>query len=354
MSVFSEEKTHILVSGLVKRYPGAQAPAIAGVDLAIRRGEIFGIIGRSGAGKSSLLRTFNRLELPTEGSVQVAGQDVGSLTGASLMQLRRRIGMIFQHFNLLSAKTAFGNVALPLKVAGVGRDEIERRVTELLDLVGLADKRDAYPAQLSGGQKQRVGIARALVHRPEILLCDEATSALDPESTDAILTLLRDINSRLGLTIVLITHEMSVIHEICHRVVVLDQGRVVEEGEVWNIFGAPQHDVTRALLRTLQKTIPGDLREGLLDQPQASDDRLVLDLHYTGGQGRGPDLAGLVEALGSGVELLFGGIDRIQGHGQGHLLVAIERRGRSDADILARVQSLSDDVRKLGYVPDRI
>lgn len=238
---------HIRLQGLGKRYPGG-VQALREIDLEIRRGEVFGIIGRSGAGKSSLIRTLNRLERPSEGQVLIDDEDIGGYDGQRLVALRRRIGMIFQHFNLMSAKTVWQNIALPLRVAGVPRARIEERVAGLLQLVGLEEKRDAYPAQLSGGQKQRVGIARALVHQPQILLCDEATSALDPESTQAILALLRDINRRLGLTIVLITHEMAVIREICDRVVVLECGRIVEQGEVWEVFGDPRHAAFSARL----------------------------------------------------------------------------------------------------------
>lgn len=249
---------HIRLHGLGKRYPGG-VQALREIDLEIRRGEVFGIIGRSGAGKSSLIRTLNRLERPSEGQVLIDDEDIGGYDGQRLVALRRRIGMIFQHFNLMSAKTVRQNIALPLRVAGVPRARIEERVAGLLQLVGLEEKRDAYPAQLSGGQKQRVGIARALVHQPQILLCDEATSALDPESTQAILALLRDINRRLGLTIVLITHEMAVIREICDRVVVLECGRIVEQGEVWEVFGDPRHAVTRSLLGSLRAALPADL-----------------------------------------------------------------------------------------------
>ncbi|HEY9239054.1 MAG TPA: ATP-binding cassette domain-containing protein, partial [Burkholderiaceae bacterium] len=237
--------------------------ALTDVDFRIEAGEIFGIIGRSGAGKSTLLRTINRLESPSQGHVRVNGIDVGSLDESALVALRRRVGMIFQHFNLLSAKTVWQNVALPLRVAGVPRDEIERKVAASLELVGLAGKRDVYPARLSGGQKQRVGIARALVHDPDVLLCDEATSALDPETTQSILGLLRDINRRLGLTVVLITHEMAVIREVCDRVAVLEGGRLVEIGEVWRVFGAPQADATQALLQPLLHDLPPELRAGL-------------------------------------------------------------------------------------------
>ncbi|WP_439671861.1 ABC-type transporter, ATPase component: PAAT family [Cupriavidus necator] len=247
-----ESAPHIVFAGIGKTYAGAGAPALADISFTIGRGERFGIIGRSGAGKSTLLRTINMLERPDTGHVRIDGTDIGLLDENGLVTLRRRIGMIFQHFNLLSAKTVFDNVALPLRVAGVPRHEIAVRVMEVLDLVGLTDKARAYPVMLSGGQKQRVGIARALVHRPEILLCDEATSALDPETTEQILALLRDINQRLGLTVVLITHDMAVISEACDRVLVLDHGHVIEHGTVWKVFAEPHAEATIALLRPLR------------------------------------------------------------------------------------------------------
>ena len=259
-----------MFDSLQKRYQGPQGPvaALSDVSFSIVRGEIFGIIGRSGAGKSTLLRTINMLERPGAGRVLIDGADVGQLDEDGLVALRRRIGMIFQHFNLLSAKTVAENVALPLRVAGVKPAAARVRVDALLDLVGLRDKADAYPAKLSGGQKQRVGIARALVHEPRILLCDEATSALDPETTQSILALLRDINRKLGLTVVLITHDMAVIREICHQVLVLDGGRKVEQGEVWRVFGDPGAEATRALLRPLQHDLPADLAARLSPEPQ--------------------------------------------------------------------------------------
>ena len=247
---------HIVFDAIGKPYAGSATPALADISFTIGRGERFGIIGRSGAGKSTLLRTINMLERPDAGRVGIDGRDIGALDENGLVALRRRIGMIFQHFNLLSAKTVFDNVALPLRVAGVPRHDIAVRVMELLDLVGLTNKARAYPAMLSGGQKQRVGIARALVHRPEILLCDEATSALDPESTEQILALLRDINERFALTVVLITHDMTVIREACERVLVLDQGRIVEQGPVWQVFAEPRAEATVALLRPLRQRMP--------------------------------------------------------------------------------------------------
>ncbi|MFC2972903.1 methionine ABC transporter ATP-binding protein [Azotobacter bryophylli] len=341
--------THIRLEALCKTYPGAPEQALANINLNIQRGEIFGIIGRSGAGKSSLLRTLNRLEQPSGGRVLIDGVDIGDYDEDLLVELRRRVGMIFQHFNLMSAKTVRENVALPLKVAGWRPGEIERRVDQLLDLVGLAEKRDVYPAQLSGGQKQRVGIARALVHDPEILLCDEATSALDPESTQAILALLRDINRRLGLTIVLITHEMEVIHEICQRVVVLERGRVVEEGPVWRVFGDPRHEVTRTLLGTRQHDLPEDLIGRIRQKPNGEHSALLLDLHFTGASLREPDLSAIARTLGTGTRLLHGGIDRIQGRAQGHLLLSVDSR-EPEAAIIERARELADKVGGLGYV----
>jgi len=222
--------------------------ALKNVSLEIAKGEIFGIIGRSGAGKSTLLRTINLLERPTSGRVVVDDVDVTALPKRRLPVFRREIGMVFQHFNLLTSRTVYGNVALPLELAGASKEEIQAAVDPLLPLVGLEDKRDRYPAQLSGGQKQRVGIARALASHPKVLLCDEVTSALDPETTRQILTLLKDINQRLGLTMVVITHEMDVVRAICDRVVVMEHGEVVEQGDAAQVFTAPQHEVTRSLL----------------------------------------------------------------------------------------------------------
>src|SRR6202453_1786985 len=225
--------------------------ALDRVSLEIERGEIFGIIGRSGAGKSTLIRTINALERIDTGRIVVDGRDLSLLDEAELNDVRRNIGMIFQHFNLLSTKTVFDNVELPLKLAGRPTTERKSAVYRLLDLVGLRDKAAVYPAKLSGGQKQRVGIARALVAGPALLLSDEATSALDPETTLSILRLLKDLNGTLGVTIVLITHEMSVIREICDRVAVLDHGRIVEQGPVWQVFAQPRTELTPRLLRTV-------------------------------------------------------------------------------------------------------
>jgi D-methionine transport system ATP-binding protein len=233
-----------------------ETPAIEGVSFEVKRGEIVGVIGRSGAGKSTLIRCLNGLEKPDGGRIEVLGEDIAPLGERDLRRVRLRVGMIFQHFNLLSSKTVADNVALPLKIAGRTQSERRDRVRSLLWLVGLEDKAAAYPGQLSGGQKQRVGIARALAADPALLLSDEATSALDPETTASILALLRDINRKLGLTIVLITHEMSVVRAIAGRVIVLDHGRIVEEGEAAAVFARPQSALTRRLLASAHHDAP--------------------------------------------------------------------------------------------------
>ncbi|MFJ3412424.1 methionine ABC transporter ATP-binding protein [Pseudomonas protegens] len=338
--------------GLGKTYQGQQGPvqALHDIDLSIQRGEVFGIIGRSGAGKSSLIRTINRLEQPSSGRVLIDQVDIGDFDEDRLVALRRRIGMIFQHFNLMSAKTVWHNVELPLMVAGVPKAERERKVRELLELVGLKDKHRAYPAQLSGGQKQRVGIARALVHDPEILLCDEATSALDPETTQSILGLLKEINQRLGLTIILITHEMAVIRDICDRVVVLEHGRIVEQGPVWEVFGNPQHEVSKTLLAPLQHGLPEELQNRLQSHPTSSDAALVLSLRFTGSSHEEPDLAALFGALGGRVRLLQGGVERIQGHALGQLLLAVQGSSLEAAQLRQRAGQWAQQVEVLGYV----
>lgn len=225
---------------------GKVIPALNGIDLSIVRGEIFGVIGHSGAGKSTLIRLINLLERPTQGEITVDGEEILKYDTVALRNFRRNIGMIFQHFNLLSSKTVAENVAFPIRIAGERNEaKIDARVDEMLDLVGLTRHKHKYPKQLSGGEKQRVGIARALANQPKILLCDEATSALDPQTTRSILQLLREINEKLSLTIVLITHEMDVIRTICDRVAVIDGGKIVENGPVTQVFLHPQHPTTR-------------------------------------------------------------------------------------------------------------
>ena len=296
--------------------------ALHQIDLDIREGEVFGIIGRSGAGKSTLLRTLNQLERPSEGSIHFEDKDLLGLDAAALRHVRRRIGMIFQHFNLLSSRTVAGNIALPLELASVPKEQIDKRVEELLDLVGLKDQRDRYPNQISGGQKQRVGIARALATEPRVLLCDEATSALDPETTQSILTLLADINRRLGLTIVLITHQMQVIKAVAHRVAVLENGHLAELGTVADIFTAPKQAITRTLL---QEVIGNEIPSGVRDRAArllASGEGRIWRLGFRGESVDRPALTEAGERFGLKINLLHGYIDEIQGLPFGSLVVA--------------------------------
>jgi len=237
----------ISIKGLSKvfRTKHQEVRAVDDLSLQIKKGEIYGVIGYSGAGKSTFIRLLNRLEDPTDGKVTIDDQELTSLNKGKLREARQEIGMIFQHFNLLWSRTVHDNIAFPLEIAGVPKSERTKRVNELIDLVGLSGRGNSYPSQLSGGQKQRVGIARALANKPKVLLCDEATSALDPETTDSILDLLVDINEKLGLTIVLITHEMHVIRKICHQVAVMEQGKIVEQGDVLDVFLYPKEKVTK-------------------------------------------------------------------------------------------------------------
>lgn len=229
---------------------GVEVNAVKDVSLKIEDGSIFGIIGFSGAGKSTLVRCINLLERPTSGEVIIDGKNLTELSASELRKERKKIGMIFQHFNLMPSRTIFGNVAYPLKGSGLTKAQIEEKVRSLLSLVGISEKENAYPSQLSGGQKQRVAIARALANDPKILLCDEATSALDPQTTKSILKLLQKLNESLGITVVIITHEMAVVKEICNRVVVMDRGRIIEEGEVFSVFANPKEKLTQEFIKT--------------------------------------------------------------------------------------------------------
>ena len=307
-------------------YPGPQGPvkALRGIDLHIQPGEVFGIIGKSGAGKSSLVRTINLLNRPTSGAVIVNGRDVMQLGDAALRAARREIGMVFQHFNLLSSRTVFDNAALPLELAGMDKAAIRQRIDPLLELVGLSALAQRYPAQISGGQKQRVGIARALASQPKVLLSDEATSALDPETTRSILALLRKINREMGLTVVLITHQMQVIKEVADRVAVIDGGRIVEIGPVLEVFTRPQQAVTKSLV---DEIVPQELPASVLQRVQALSAQLdgnsgqLLRLSYAGESAYQPILSHLIRELGLDLSILHGQIDEIQGQTFGSLAV---------------------------------
>lgn len=318
---------------ITKRFAGASGSveALREVSLTVAQGEIFGVIGRSGAGKSTLIRCINLLERPTEGSVHVGGRDLTALSSADLRVARRDIGMIFQHFNLLSSRTVFDNVALPLELRGESRAAIKAKVAPLLDLVGLTDKADKYPAQLSGGQKQRVGIARALATDPKVLLCDEATSALDPETTEQILTLIKDIRDRLNLTVVLITHEMAVVKEIADRVAVMEQGRIIEQGETFEVFTQPKHPTTRSFVADLIGfDLPPALQKRLAAQPAGNSH--LWRILFTGPHADEPVIAELSRNLGLDLNILHGRIDEIQGRPFG--VMVVQARG-DEAKLLA-------------------
>ncbi|MBX3501441.1 MAG: methionine ABC transporter ATP-binding protein [Alphaproteobacteria bacterium] len=305
------------------RRASPEVGALDGVSLSVGAGAIVGVIGRSGAGKSTLIRLVNGLEKPSSGTVTVDGTVISALDERGLREARRSIGMIFQHFNLLSSRTAFGNVALPLEIAGRPASEIRDRVLMLLELVGLAGKRDRYPAELSGGEKQRVGIARALATAPKVLLSDEATSALDPETTAQILALLKRINRELGLTILLITHEMAVVKSIAETVVVLEAGRIIEEGATFDIFAHPSHPTTRSFVGSVTgSTLPQDIAGRLKPQPFAGS-QAVVKVVWSGEQSGDRVLGQLARALSIEVSLLHGQIDSIAGRPFGTLTIAI-------------------------------
>ena len=313
----------IQLSNVNKRF-GTSSTAITavdGVNLTIEEGKIYGIIGYSGAGKSTLIRLLNGLEQPTDGSVEVNGRKISSIGGKELRQARQKISMIFQHFNLLWSRTVKENIIFPLEIAGVNKAEREKKASELIELVGLAGRENAYPSQLSGGQKQRVGIARALANDPEVLLCDEATSALDPETTDAILDLLTSINERLGLTIVLITHEMHVIRKICHEVAVMEAGRVVETGDVLQLFQSPKEPITKRFVS--QVTEPEDAKKVMSLMRQDYPDGTLVKLAFVGERTEQPVLASLIREYPVDVSILQGNISQTRGGAYGTLILQL-------------------------------
>ena len=339
--------------GITQIYPGPQGPveALRGIDLHITPGEVFGIIGRSGAGKSSLVRVINLLNRPTKGEVIVAGRDLTQLNDAQLRAARRDIGMVFQHFNLLSSRTVFDNAALPLELSGMDKAAIRERVNPLLELVGLSALADRYPSQISGGQKQRVGIARALASRPKVLLSDEATSALDPETTRSILALLRQVNKELGLTVVLITHQMQVIKQVADRVAVIDAGRIVEQGPVIDVFTRPQQAITKSLI---DEIVPQELPASVLDnvrhlsrQLQGGGVGQLLRLSYSGERAYQPILSRLIREHGLDLSILHGQIDEIQDQTFGSLAVYASGEG-------ARLQTAIAQLRGEGVVVEEV
>ncbi len=280
--------------------------ALNNVSLQIEKKDVYGIIGLSGAGKSTLIRALAGLVTPSSGSILFHGNDIAHMNKYGLRTFRKKIGMIFQHFNLLSSRTVAGNIAYPLELAQMSLPQQDLRIDELLELVGLKDKKDAYSSQLSGGEKQRVGIARALATNPEVLFCDEATSALDPRTTKEILALLKTINKTLGVTVVLITHEMDVIKQICNKVAVIEQGGIVEEGPVSQVFADPQHAITKSFLQNTSHEIPRHLFK------KASDNRKLLRLTFKGKSANEPIMSEIIRKFNLDINILQGWIDNLQ------------------------------------------
>lgn len=319
----SESRPLIEIRNLRKVYPvpGGEVVALDGINLNIEKGQIYGIIGMSGAGKSTLIRCMNKLDAPTAGEILIDGQNILTMNGKQLLATRRKVSMIFQQFNLLMQKTVARNVRYPLEIAGVPEKAANERARELLRLVELEEKADAYPIQLSGGQRQRVAIARALASNPEVLLCDEATSALDPMTTQSILALLQDINKRLGITVVLITHEMAVIRQICSRVAILDGGSIAEEGTVDDVFVHTRSAAGKRLFGIL----PAQEDDMVSDVP-------ALRIVFEGGREGMPIIAGLIKTCGVDVNILSADIKPINGQPYGQMLI------ESPDDPLVRAQ----------------
>lgn len=341
------------IQNVTKTYHGlnGKVEALKGISLSVREGQIFGIIGLSGAGKSSLIRCINMLESPTTGKVFVADKEMTGMSKQELREARKEIGMIFQHFNLLSSRTVAENVAFPLELSGWDKAATQERVAEMLELVGLSDKANQYPAQLSGGQKQRVGIARALASRPKVLLCDEATSALDPQTTKSILKLLQDINQKLHLTIVLITHEMQVVREICDEVGVIEDGLIIEQGEVYDVFTRPQHPTTKEFVHSIMnQELPESLSgENFLAhfEPGCS---MILRIRFFGEATKEPIIATLVTQFQWYISILYGNIDYIQGKPQGTMVVSVDAEEGRIQDGLDMLEAKGIEVEVIGYV----
>ncbi|MFS1514513.1 methionine ABC transporter ATP-binding protein [Chengkuizengella sp. SCS-71B] len=296
--------------------------AVQKVDLNIAAGEIFGIIGYSGAGKSTLIRLLNGLETPTHGTITVAERNMTTISRRELRKARQEIGMIFQHFNLLWSRTVQENISFPLEIAGIPKKERMNIVNEMIKLVGLEGRKNSYPSQLSGGQKQRVGIARALANRPKVLLCDEATSALDPQTTDSILDLLVDINQKLGITIVLITHEMHVIRKICHRVAMMEDGQVVEEGNVFDVFQNPQQSMTKRFVnQVIEPESSNEMIENLLVQHPKGK---VIQLTFIGDTAEMPLITNVIRKFDVSFNILHGKVSQTYGGAVGTMFVHVD------------------------------
>ena len=331
--------------------PDKKLTALDNVSLHVPKGQICGVIGASGAGKSTLIRCVNLLERPTHGAVVIDNVDLTQLSNAELVKTRRQIGMIFQHFNLLTSRTVFENVALPLELENKSKAEIQEKTTALLALVGLSDKHNVYPANLSGGQKQRVAIARALASDPKVLLCDEATSALDPATTQSILKLLKEINRTLGITILLITHEMEVVKRICDQVAVIDKGRLIEQGTVSEIFSNPKTELAQEFISsTFHITLPEEYLENLSDTPKHAKSYPIIKFEFTGRSVDAPLLSQASKKFGVELSILTSQIDYAGGVKFGFTIAEVE--GDEDAITQAKVYLMENNVRVevLGYV----
>ena len=331
--------------------PDKKLTALDNVSLHVPKGQICGVIGASGAGKSTLIRCVNLLERPTHGAVIIDDVELTQLSDAELVKTRRQIGMIFQHFNLLTSRTIFENVALPLELENKSKAEIQEKTTALLALVGLSDKHNVYPANLSGGQKQRVAIARALASDPKVLLCDEATSALDPATTQSILKLLKEINRTLGITILLITHEMEVVKRICDQVAVIDKGRLIEQGTVSEIFSNPKTELAQEFISsTFHITLPEDYLENLSDTPKHAKSYPIIKFEFTGRSVDAPLLSQASKKFGVELSILTSQIDYAGGVKFGFTIAEVE--GDEDAITQAKVYLMENNVRVevLGYV----
>ena len=331
--------------------PDKKLTALDNVSLHVPKGQFCGVIGHSGAGKSTLIRCVNLLERPTHGAVIIDDVDLTQLSEAELVKTRRQIGMIFQHFNLLTSRTVFENVALPLELENKSKAEIQEKTTALLALVGLSDKHNVYPANLSGGQKQRVAIARALASDPKVLLCDEATSALDPATTQSILKLLKEINRTLGITILLITHEMEVVKRICDQVAVIDKGRLIEQGTVSEIFSNPKTELAQEFISsTFHITLPEEYLENLSDTPKHAKSYPIIKFEFTGRSVDAPLLSQASKKFGVELSILTSQIDYAGGVKFGFTIAEVE--GDEDAITQAKVYLMENNVRVevLGYV----
>ncbi|AIQ47960.1 methionine ABC transporter ATP-binding protein [Paenibacillus sp. FSL R7-0273] len=323
---------------------GIAIDALKGISLKVEKGDIFGVIGYSGAGKSTLIRLVNYLERPTEGQVLVDGHDLGAYSVKELRAAKKNIGMIFQHFNLLESKKVFDNVAIPLVLLKKSKEEIRKRVTELLAFVGLSDKAGSYPNELSGGQKQRVGIARALASNPSILLCDEATSALDPQTTRSILQLLKRVNAEYNITVMIITHEMSVIQEICNKVAVMEEGRIIEQGSVLDVFGHPQHLTTQNFVKTvIQNTITPSVQKSI----KTGSGSRICKLNFVGAATTEPLLYEMIRANEVKVNILFANTTEIQEKTLGTVIIQLDGEGTEINKAVSFLKSNGVDVEEV-------